>query len=244
MLYEKINNLEKHIKETETVTQKNMQRMNDRIGKIDLNYMDIFEHLGERLKYLEKSMKNYGKMGTRMQTWQLEFKEGMTDEINKKLEELLVAKDVKPGVWRKMANVLHRENKNKNLENMQKSMEKMHEDVNELTNEIKWLKETKMQEKVNELKEMIKELDEDEVSLPDDDKENRDAAVDLYSNNGAPKGSDIDEVHQSSPSPVTTDPPPYSGLNMEEVVAAHWKRRNIDPKDRPYQTEIKNRYIV
>ena len=198
MLYDKINKLEKHIKEKESERQdalfsykvymadmeqmenahtkamnhiyRDIQKMQERYGKMDLKYDDIFEHHVERLTHLEKSVKKYGQTGTNLQKWHSEFKEEMTDEINKKLEELIEAKDERPNVWRKMANVLHRENKNKNLENMQKNMKNMQEEVNDLKSEIDWLKTTKMKEKVNELEEKIKELDKDEVSLPDDPK--------------------------------------------------------------------------
>ena len=114
------------------VEVRDMQRMQERYGRMDLKYDDIFEHHVERLTHLEKSVTNYGKTGTNLRKWHSEFKEGMTDEINKKLEELLVAKEVKPGVWKRVANVLNRQNNHKNLENMQKSVDKIHEEVDDL----------------------------------------------------------------------------------------------------------------
>ena len=236
MLYEKINNLEKHIKETETVTQKKMQKMNDRIGKMELNYMDIFEYIQKRLTDLDTSVKNYGKTGTNYTRWKSEFKEGMADEINKKLEELIAAKDVKPGVWRKMANVLHRENKNKNLENMQKNMENMQEEVKKLREDIKWLEQTKMQENVNELAEKIKEWNKEDVSQPDDQKNDTDdkgseleEALESYVKGGPAEGSEEDKKLK---------------FPMPPAANEYYKRHGLDPEKINYKTEIKNWYIV
>ena len=147
---------------------------------------------------------------------------------------LIAAKDVRPGVWRKMANVLHRENKNKDLEKMQKNMENMQEEVNRLTTDIKWLQESRMQEKVYELKEKMKELDQDEVSPPGRDnhaESELDEALKSYVNGGAPEGSQQDKDLQK----------------FEADAYEQWKRDKAHfprKQDNSYQAEIKNQYIV
>ena len=184
------------------------------------------------------------------------FDEGISEKIHKTLEELIAAKDVRPGIFRKMANVLNKDNKNKELEKMKKNMEKMQEEVKKLRDDIKWLEQIKMQENVNELAEKIKELDKDEVSLPDDpkkefayDKENREAALKSYVNGGPEEGSEedkklkkfeenvFDEWYSKDGNSQKLDP-------MPPTVKEYYIRNGRDPEKIDYKTEIKNRYIV
>ena len=237
-------------------TYEHQTMLYEKINKMDLKYEDIFQHFEKWLTDLDKKVKNYGKTGTRMQTWQLEFKEGMTDEINNKLEELLVAKEVKPGVWRKMANVLHRENKNKNLENMQKNMENMQEEVKKLREDIKWLEQTKMQDNVNELAEKIKEWDKEDVSQPDDQKNDTDdkgseleEALESYVKGGPAEGSEEDKKLKEFEDDTFDEWMSKDGNSqkldpMAPAVKEYYIWHGRDPENIDYKTEIKNQYIV
>lgn len=191
------------------------------LRKENLKFQDWFEDDGQRLSKLENLVKIYGKTGTNMTRWQLEFKNGMKDEINEKLEELIAAKDERPGVWRKMANVLHRENKNKDLEKMQNNMKNMQEEVDDLKRDISWLQTTNITEKVNEYEEKMKE-----VSLSDDPKKGE-VAIESYPNARPEEGSEEDK-----------------NLKKNEADANEREAHVPRKQDPSYQAEIKNRYIV